>query len=41
MECTEQEIGFMREAIRLSEVYVRSGRGGPFGVVIVKDGRII
>jgi tRNA(Arg) A34 adenosine deaminase TadA len=34
-------MGFMREAIRLSEENVRSGKGGPFGVVIVKDGRII
>ena len=31
----------MREAIRLSEENVRSGKGGPFGVAIVKDGRII
>ncbi len=31
----------MREAIRLSEENVRSGKGGPFGVVIVKDGLII
>jgi tRNA(Arg) A34 adenosine deaminase TadA len=38
---TDQEIGFMREAIRLSEENVRSGKGGPFGVVVVKDGRIV
>jgi len=38
---TDQEMGFMREAIRLSEENVRSGKGGPFGVAIVKDGRII
>jgi tRNA(Arg) A34 adenosine deaminase TadA len=38
---TDQEKGFMREAIRLSEENVRSGKGGPFGVAIVKDGRII
>jgi hypothetical protein len=31
----------MREAIRLSEENVRSYRGVPFGVLIVKDGRII
>ena len=31
----------MREAIRLSEENVRSGKGGPFGVVVVKDGRIV
>jgi tRNA(Arg) A34 adenosine deaminase TadA len=38
---TDQEMGFMREAIRLSEENVCSGKGGPFGVAIVKDGRII
>lgn len=32
---------FMREAIRLSIENVRSGNGGPFGAVIVKDGEII
>jgi guanine deaminase len=32
---------FMREAIRLSAENVESGRGGPFGAVVVKDGRII
>lgn len=32
---------FMREAIRLSIENVRSGKGGPFGAVIVKDGEII
>ena len=32
---------FMREAIRLSIENVESGNGGPFGVVIVKDGKII
>lgn len=32
---------FMREAIRLSIENVESGNGGPFGAVIVKDGRII
>lgn len=31
---------FMREAIRLSEQSVRNG-GGPFGAVIVRDGRIV
>lgn len=31
---------FMREAIRLSEENVANG-GGPFGAVIVKDGKII
>jgi guanine deaminase len=32
---------FMREAIRLSLENVRSGKGGPFGAVIVKNGEII
>jgi tRNA(Arg) A34 adenosine deaminase TadA len=32
---------FMREAIRLSIENVESGRGGPFGAVVVKDGKII
>ena len=32
---------FMREAIRLASENVRKGLGGPFGAVIVKDGKII
>lgn len=32
---------FMREAIKLSIENVESGNGGPFGAVIVKDGKII
>ena len=32
---------FMARAIELSIENVRSGRGGPFGAVVVKDGRII
>jgi tRNA(Arg) A34 adenosine deaminase TadA len=32
---------FMARAILLSIENVRSGRGGPFGAVIVKDGRIV
>src|SRR5436189_4293429 len=32
---------FMQEAIRLSIENVTSGKGGPFGAVIVKDGVII
>lgn len=32
---------FMREAIRLSVEKMQAGHGGPFGAVIVKDGRII
>ena len=36
-----QKENFMREAIRLSLENMRSGKGGPFGAVIVKDGKII
>ena len=32
---------FMREALRLAEVGVRSNRGGPFGCVIVRRGKIV
>ena len=32
---------FMRRAISLALENIRSGRGGPFAAVIVKDGRII
>jgi tRNA(Arg) A34 adenosine deaminase TadA len=32
---------FMREAISLSEEGVRSGRGGPFGCVIVRAGKVV
>ena len=31
----------MGRAIELSRIHMRSGEGGPFGAVIVKDGRII
>lgn len=32
---------FMQEAIQRAVENVRSGRGGPFGAVVVKNGRII
>ncbi len=32
---------FMRQAIRLATENVTSGRGGPFGAVVVKDGVVI
>jgi tRNA(Arg) A34 adenosine deaminase TadA len=32
---------FMHEAIRRAVDSVRSGQGGPFGAVVVKDGRVI
>jgi tRNA(Arg) A34 adenosine deaminase TadA len=38
---TDDKKKFMKEAIRLSIENVKSGKGGPFGVVIVKDGKII
>jgi guanine deaminase len=40
MENTEKA-NFMREAIRLSIENVTDGKGGPFGAVVVKDGKII
>jgi tRNA(Arg) A34 adenosine deaminase TadA len=32
---------FMREAIRLSIQMMRRGKGGPFGAVVVRDGKIV
>lgn len=32
---------FMHEAIRQAVENVRSGRGGPFGAVVVKEGRVV
>jgi guanine deaminase len=32
---------FMQQAIRLATENVTSGRGGPFGAVVVKDGKVI
>ncbi|MEI6085392.1 MAG: nucleoside deaminase, partial [Verrucomicrobiota bacterium] len=32
---------FMQEAVRLAQETMRTGKGGPFGAVIVKDGQII
>ena len=31
----------MRRAIRLAEENAASGNGGPFGAVIVKDGKVV
>jgi len=33
--------GYMEEAIRLAEIGMKKGDGGPFGAVIVRDGEII
>ena len=41
MFATTTKNEFMQEAIRLSIENVTSGQGGPFGAVIVKDGKII
>ena len=32
---------FMAEAIKLANENIPSGKGGPFGAVVVKDGKII
>jgi tRNA(Arg) A34 adenosine deaminase TadA len=32
---------FMREAIRLSIQMMRRGKGGPFGAVVVRNGRVV
>jgi len=37
----EDKKTFMREAIKLSLDNMRAGNGGPFGAVIVKEGKII
>lgn len=41
MEKKEQHKLYMRMAIALSQKNVQEGTGGPFGAVIVKDGKII
>ena len=38
---SEAEREFMRHAVRLSAERMREGAGGPFGAVIVKDGKVI
>src|SRR2546426_1049347 len=40
-ETPGMENGFMRKAIELSIENVRSGKGGPFAALVVKDGEII
>ena len=32
---------FMREAIRLSEEKMKAGEGGPFGAVVVREGKVV
>jgi len=41
MQTAGDDESFMREAIRLSFETMRSNTGGPFGAVVVKDGKII
>lgn len=38
---TEKDKEYMREAIKKAEENIISGTGGPFGAVVVKDGKII
>lgn len=38
---TDMHNSFMARAIQLSLENIRSGRGGPFAAVVVKDGKII
>lgn len=38
---TEQDIFFMRQAIQLSKNGMENDEGGPFGAVVVKDGKIV
>ena len=37
----QQHKHFLQEAIRLAKENVSSGKGGPFGAIVVKDGQII
>ncbi|RZS96213.1 nucleoside deaminase [Cecembia calidifontis] len=38
---TEEQKSFMKMAIEISRSGMQAGKGGPFGCVIVKDGKII
>jgi tRNA(Arg) A34 adenosine deaminase TadA len=38
---TAQDEGFMRHAIALSRRGMEAGAGGPFGAVVVADGRVV
>jgi guanine deaminase len=37
----EQRRAFLRHAVRLSAERMREGSGGPFGAIVVKDGKVI
>ena len=41
MKATKKQELFMQEAIRIASENIKSGNGGPFGAVIVKNGLII
>ncbi len=41
MKLTKEDENFLRAAIRLAEEGMNNNVGGPFGAVIVKDGKII
>lgn len=41
MEITNEQKSFMRKAIEMANTGVSTNKGGPFGAVIVKDGKII
>lgn len=41
MKNSSEHEKFMRMAIRLSEQNIKKGLGGPFGAVIVKEGKVI
>lgn len=38
---SDPRVEFMRRAIELSRLKMRAGEGGPFGAVVVHDGRIV
>lgn len=41
MEITEQQKEFMRKAIEMADNGMQSGKGGPFGAIVVKNGEIV
>ncbi len=41
LNVSEQDLMFLQKAIELSRKGMQGGHGGPFGCVIVKDGKII
>lgn len=41
MEITEQQKDFMRKAIAMADQGMQTGKGGPFGAIVVKNGEIV